>query len=432
MAGGCWIYMNLPHHDWHMIRRRAGLVAALGLSSVMIGLAAWFLKWLVGIMSDLIHRSFGQGLEGKAALVLTAVATIVVVGWIVRHVVRLPLEHATEQLQERMKSGDGAMPLRLTVASVFTTALTLGGGGSAGAEGPIAFTGAAIGSNVARFFRLSPQTMLIFMACGAGAGIAAIFKSPVGGIFFTIEVLRMQLGVVPVLMLGAMCLVSALTDLALTGFTPDLTVPAGLAFHWDMVLPAVVLGLVCGLYSAYYIRTSAYTRRRLEALRRPAVRNIVSGLTLGLLLAAFPALYGEGYGVLGQVAAGDLGAVGAHSAAGWLHGPWLPAAGFAGILLGKGFACSATNNGGGVAGTFTPTLFAGGMLGALFAFAWPGSVPDDIAIVCGMAGAMGGIIRAPLMTIFLVVEMTNCTALLMPVSIVAALSMSVSTLLCRV
>lgn len=423
--------MNLPDYDWYMIRTRAGLVAALGLASVVIGLAAWFLKWLVGLMSDLIHRSFGTGIGGNAVLVLTAVATIVVVGWIMRHVVRMPLEHATGQLQERMKSGNGAMPLRLTVASVFTTALTLGGGGSAGAEGPIAFTGAAIGSNVARFFRLSPQTMLIFMACGAGAGIAAIFKSPVGGIFFTIEVLRMHLGVVPVLMLGAMCLISALTALALTGFTPDLTVTAGVAFHWDMVLPAVALGLVCGLYSAYYIRTSTFTRRRLEALRRPVVRNIVSGLSLGLLLAAFPALYGEGYGVLGQVAAGDLGVVSAHSAAGWLHGPWLPAAGLAGILLCKGFACSATNSGGGVAGTFTPTLFAGGMLGALFAFAWPGSVPADIAIVCGMAGAMGGIIRAPLMTIFLVVEMTDSTALLMPVSIAVALSMFVSTLLCR-
>ena len=423
--------MNLTQQYWSLIRSKAGLVAVLSLASVVIGFAAWFLKWLIASAHDLIHRTFVHGWIGNIVLIITAVATILLVGLYVRKVVRMPLEHATEQLQARLKEGRGVMPLRLTISSLFATALTLGGGGSAGAEGPIAFTGGAIGSNIARLFRLPPQTMLISMACGSGAGIAAIFKSPIGGMFFTIEVLRMQLGVKAVIMLGVMCLISSLTTLALSGFTPDLAVRAGLSFEWDMVVPAIVLGIACGIYSAYYVYTGSITDRRLERIRRPVVRNIASGLTLGVLLAAFPALYGEGYGILNDLAAGNPDVAGENSVLWWMHSRWMPAFAMGGILLAKGIACMATNSGGGVAGTFTPTLFAGAVLGALFAFLWPGSMSPDIAMVCGMAGAMGGIIRAPLMSVFLVVEMTRCNSLLMPVCIVVALSFTVSSLFLR-
>ena len=392
--------MNLTQQYWSLIRSKAGLVAVLSLASVVIGFAAWFLKWLIASAHDLIHRTFVHGWIGNIVLIITAVATILLVGLYVRKVVRMPLEHATEQLQARLKEGRGVMPLRLTISSLFATALTLGGGGSAGAEGPIAFTGGAIGSNIARLFRLPPQTMLIFMACGSGAGGTAICESPIGGMFFTIEVLRMQLGVKAVIMLGVMCLISSLTTLALSGFTPDLAVRAGLSFEWDMVVPAFV-------------------------------RTIAFGLTLGVLLAAFPALYGEGYGILNDLAAGNPDVAGENSVLWWMHSRWMPAFAMGGILLAKGIACMATNSGGGVAGTFTPTLFAGAVLGALFAFLWPGSMSPDIAMVCGMAGAMGGIIRAPLMSVFLVVEMTRCNSLLMPVCIVVALSFTVSSLFLR-
>lgn len=423
--------MNLSQQYWSLIRLRAGLVAVLGLASVVIGFAAWFLKWLISEAHDLIHRSFVHGWLGNMVLIATAVLTILIVGWYVRKIVKMPLEHATEQLQERLKEGKGYMPLRLTISSLFATALTLGGGGSAGAEGPIAFTGGAIGSNIARLFRLPSQTMLVFMACGAGAGIAAIFKSPIGGMFFTIEVLRMQLGIKAVIMLGMMCLVSSLTTLALSGFTPDLAVKAGLVFEWNMVIPAIILGVLCGIYSAYYIGTGSVTLRKIGQIKSPVMKNIISGLTLGILLAAFPALYGEGYGVLADLAAGKLAAVSENSVLWWMHSRWLPAVAMLGILLAKGIACTATNSGGGVAGSFTPTLFAGAVLGSLFAFLWPEGLTPDIAIVCGMAGAMGGIIRAPLMSVFLVLEMTSCNSLLMPVCIVVALSFTVSSLLCR-
>lgn len=423
--------MNLLERYWNLSRKTTAVAAALGVASVVIGCAAWLLKWLIALALDVMHRSIASGWIANVVLIAVAVLTILFVGWFVRRIVKMPLEHATEQLQQRLVDKKGFMPLRLTVSSIFATALTLGGGGSAGAEGPIAYTGAAIGSNIARFFKLSPQAMLVFMACGGGAGIAAIFKSPIGGMFFTIEVLRMQLGVKAVIMLGFMCLISSLTALALTDFTPDLAVSVGLTFEWSMIAPAIVLGLVCGLYAVYYSRTSAYTRARIENIRRPVVRNAVSGLILGLLLAAFPALYGEGYGVLGELAAGKLGAATDNSIVGWIHGPWLPAIGLGCLLLVKSIVCTVSNSGGGVAGTFTPTLFAGAILGTLFTYLWPGSLPPDIAIVCGMAGAMSGIIRAPLMSVFLVIEMTRCNSLLMPVCVVVILSFIVSSLLQR-
>ena len=118
--------MNLTQQYWSLIRSKAGLVAVLSLASVVIGFAAWFLKWLIASAHDLIHRTFVHGWIGNIVLIITAVATILLVGLYVRKVVRMPLEHATEQLQARLKEGRGVMPLRLTISSLFATALTLG------------------------------------------------------------------------------------------------------------------------------------------------------------------------------------------------------------------------------------------------------------------------------------------------------------------
>ena len=147
------------------------------------------------------------------------------------------------------------------------------------------------------------------MACGSCSGIAAIFKAPVGGMFFTIEVLNMAMGVVPMLLLAIMCFTSALTAYLLSGCTHDLAI-AGPGTSFDMhSFPAIILlGLVCGAYSAYYRMSGSYTCRMVESIKQPVVRNLVSGTLLGVLLFMFPALYGEGYGVLTSIAGGDMAA----------------------------------------------------------------------------------------------------------------------------
>ncbi|MDE6854607.1 MAG: chloride channel protein [Muribaculaceae bacterium] len=408
------------------IQRHVWLSVALSVASMVIGVAAWVLKWLIAQISSLCMSGL-KAVGYDWMIIVLPVVGIMLTGLIVRRVVRWPLEHATERIKARVVKGDGNMPLRLTVASIVTNAITLGSGGSAGAEGPIADTGAAIGSNIARVFKLDRRGMLVLMACGAGAGIAAIFKSPVGGIFFTLEVLRMQLGIVPVLMLAAMCLISSQTASALSDFGPDLVlgaVPA--SFSWHMMLPMIGLGIFCGVYSCYYKASGDAVARRLHGIKAPVVRNIASGLFLGIILYLFPALYGEGYEVLVGVADGHMQHLWLGSVLSDMSGPWLPLCALGGILLLKGVAASDTNSGGGVAGEFAPTLFAGGMAGACFSMlVGPELLPMETAVICGMAGGMSGVIQAPIMAVFLTVEMSRTPDLILPVCLVAVVSVAV-------
>lgn len=409
---------------------RFKLAATAVCSAVCIGVAAWLLKFMIRTISQLVTSRFDIG-GGNWWLILVPIVGITLTGWLVRNVVRMPLEHSTGMMKKDIAERNGNLPRRLTVASLLTSAITLGFGGSAGSEGPIAYTGAAIGSNVARAFRLDRRALLIFLACGAGAGIAAIFKAPIGGMFFTLEVLRMELGVVSVLTLAAMCLISALTAYVLSGCTLELAICQPLWFDKTMLLPLLVLAVCSGIYSAYYLRVGHGTRAYIATIAHPLSRNIVSGLILGLTLFLFPALYGEGYGVLTRVANSELRSVTDGSIAVFFSGHSVLVLTLAGILIAKSVATYATNSGGGVAGDFAPTLFAGGMAGALAAMLMHSlpaldTMPPAVAVVCGMAAVMTGVIRAPLMTIFLVVEMTASFQLLLPVAIASAISLAVS------
>lgn len=409
-------------------------VAATAVSAaVAIGVAAWLLKWLIKNISQLVTANFDIG-GGNWWLIFVPVAGIMATAWIVRNVVRMPLEHSTRMLKTDLATKNGRMPARLTVASLFTSALTLGFGGSAGSEGPIAYTGAAIGSNLAQAFRMNRHMILVFLACGAGAGIAAIFKAPVGGMFFTLEVLRMELGLTSVLILATMCLISALTAYVLSGCTLELAISPPLWFDASMLAPLVLLAVGSGVYSAYYLWVGHKVRSGLRAIATPVARNLISGLILGLMLFLFPALYGEGYGVLSLVANGNLNTVTAGSIVQLFSSHQLLLLTLAGILITKTAATYSTNSGGGVAGDFAPAMFAGGIAGIFIAMLFQsqplfGTMPPAVAVVCGMAAVMSGVIRAPLMTIFIVVEMTASLQLLLPVAAVSVLSLAVSRLL---
>ncbi|MDE6428260.1 MAG: chloride channel protein, partial [Muribaculaceae bacterium] len=176
----------------------------VAVAGVAIGVAAWFLKWLVGVITsavmgdmDITKTNFWLIIAGFFGIVLTVI--------MVKYIIRQPLEHSTEKIKQIIgPQGDGVISPTIMYAPILASSLTLGFGGSAGSEGPIAYTGAAIGSNMGRWFGLSRDQLVMCTACGAGAGIAAIFKSPVGGMFFTLEVLRMQIGLMPLLMFAAM------------------------------------------------------------------------------------------------------------------------------------------------------------------------------------------------------------------------------------
>ncbi len=404
----------------------------VAVAGVAIGVAAWLLKWLVGVITsavtadmDVSKINFWLILSGFFGIVLTVV--------MVKYIIRQPLEHSTDRIKQVIgPQGDGVISPTNIYAPIVASSITLGFGGSAGSEGPIAYTGAAIGSNMGRWFGLSRDQLVMCTACGAGAGIAAIFKSPVGGMFFTLEVLRMQIGLMPLLMLAAMCIISSMTAYLLSGQTPDMTLWTHPQMPLDKLGYILLLGLFCGLYGAYYFKTGAWTQKQFTRLKNKNIwlSAVTSGLLLGLLLFLFPALYGEGYGILGKMANGNphdviSGSIMTLFAA---HKYLLPLT-LIGVMLVKSIAAYTSNSGGGVAGDFAPTLFAGGIAGVLFAELT--SMPMPLAVVCGMGSVMAAATRAPLMAIFITVEMTTQQQLLLPVSISAGLAYWLSSLLLK-
>lgn len=409
--------------------RRVYLAAVI--VGVLTGCCAWVLKGMVMLVSELCTRHF-DAVGGNLFLLAVPVAGIVLTGTLVRYLFRTPLEQATERMKGLITAHNPYIKPVIMIAPMIASSITLGFGGSAGSEGPIAYTGGALGSNIGRWLGIKGDDLMVLMACGAGAGIAAIFKSPVGGMFFTVEVLAMPLRTRSVVVLAIMCIVSGLTAYSLSGFTPNMYA-AGLGHtSGKVVLTAVALGAVCGLYSVYYNTTGLATRRMLHRIGSPWVRNIVSGVILAGALYCFPALYGEGYTLMSTVVCGNSRAVlsGIPFGSGCTLGLAL-----GGILLLKGIACYATNSGGGVAGDFAPTLFAGCMTGCLAALAGQAlgltGVETGTCAFLGMAGVMAGTTGAPLMAIFLVVEMTQCPGLLLPVAVTASVSYGISRMFAR-
>lgn len=397
-------------------------------AGVAAGTGAWLLKSMIGCVSRFVGSLTLHTAAHWALLVIPAVG-ILLTGIYVRYILRDNIEHGVSRLVTDLRRHAYRLRAHLMYAPMIASTLTLGFGGSAGAEGPIAYTGAAIGSNLARLGRFSPDMMRVLLACGAGAGIAGIFKSPIGGFLFTLEVLRVQLDSRSVMAVLLAALMAGMTSFALSGFTPDLLFEGTHRFVPQHVLWYCALGLFCGLYSIYYSTVMSRMQRVYDSIANPWMCNLTGGIILGVALFLFPVLYGEGYGNIAHILGGDHGRVElASPLTPLLHGPWGIIIAAAIVLLLKSFAASASNSSGGVAGDFAPTLFAGCMAGLLF---WQFSdmmgagLSAPAFIFAGMGGVMAGAVRAPLMALFLTVEMTGCYSLFLPVMIVCGISFGV-------
>lgn len=420
--------------DWHIGSLPTPI--SLGILAVVVGFAAGFLafvlktliKFMTGYLIDLYH----EGNVNFGLLFIPIIGILLTVAF-QKWVIRRNLEHGSEKVEQAAKNKQYRLPFSDTYGPMIASSLTLGFGGSAGAEGPIATAGAAIASNLGKRLNVPVNVMKILVACGAGAGIAGIFKAPIGGVMFSLEVMGMSLSTVPVIALVIACVIGAMTCYGFTGFTLD--VPLTHAQHFDPAMSGwvVLLGIFCGLYSLYYSAVGSYMRNLYERIPSIWLRGLASGSVLALLVFLFPSLYGEGYGVMAQVIDGDLGALTRYSL---LAAEQHPSAVMAllicgGIALVKSFACTSSNSGGGVAGDFAPTLFAGCVSGFFFASVLNSlfglSIPAENFALIGMAGAMSGIIRAPLMSIFIVVETTGYYGMMFPVVIAAVISFATVT-----
>lgn len=412
----------------------ASMFAMATIVGLITGLCAALLKFLIASVSRLLTAGY-HAAEANWQFLIIPIAGILLTGIYVRYILKVDVANGTSKLIADVRKKFYRLNPRITYGSMVGSTLTLGFGGSAGSEGPIAYIGAGIGSTLGRLARFSPRLMKIMMGCGAGAGIAGIFKSPIGGSLYTLEVLKMELSTTSVMAVLTAAVVSALTAYSCSGFTLDLAFEGIHSFDSSLTLWYMLLGLMSGIYALYYSTVMARMQRVYDRISNPWLRNLSGGVILAAAVFMFPVLYGEGYSAMAKVLAGDSAVISGGSAFGFEATGSTLLLMLAGILLLKSFAASAANSSGGVAGDFAPTLFAGCMAGFLFAaffnFTGHTSLPvGDFAFVA-MAGVMAGIVRAPFMALFLVVEMTGCYTLFLPAFIVTAISFGVVRLASR-
>lgn len=287
------------------LSEKAFVFLLASLVGLLAGTGAFVLKRLVGGVSHLLTSHFHSDSANWALLVIPVVG-IVLTGIFCRYIMRARLAHGVKQLMTGLANKVYTLRSYLTFAPIVASTLTLGFGGSAGSEGPIAYTGAAIGSNVARIFRLSPRLMMLMVGCGAGAGIAGIFKSPLGGALFTLEVLRMPMSTLSVMVLMVTVVIASMTAYLLSGCSLDIPFDQSVAFDPGLLPYVVLLGLFCGFYSLYYSYVMKKIGLLLEHFHNPWVRNVTGGALLAGLVFLFPSLYGEGYGVVGEMINGNF------------------------------------------------------------------------------------------------------------------------------
>ncbi|NLN31280.1 MAG: chloride channel protein, partial [Bacteroidales bacterium] len=305
--------------------------------------------------------------------------------------------------------------------------ITIGFGGSVGAEAPVVLTGSSIGSAVGNFFRLSYRSITLLIGCGAAGAIAGIFNAPIAGIVFTIEILMLDLTMSSIVPLLISSVTAATTTYFLMGDEVLFSFSVREAFIITNIPWYLLFGVVSGLLSVYFSKTTLYIESRFERISNAYVRLAVGGGILGLLIFLFPPFYGEGYGTIMQLLKGDTAAVFGNTLVGGFQDNFLVIGLFMlCLVLFKVFASSATNGGGGVGGIFAPTLFIGGINGYLFSEIlnriFNVDLPDKRFVLVGMAGMMAGVMHAPLTAIFLIAEITGGYDLLIPLIITSTVA----------
>ena len=314
---------------------------------------------------------------------------------------------------------------------MIASSVTIGFGGSVGAEAPIVYTGAAIGSNVARYMGLSYKNMTILLGCGAAGAVAGIFKAPLAGVLFTLEILLFNISMSSILPLLLSTISATVISYVFLGDKPpfECTITP---FAMNNIPFYLILGLFCAMCSVYFTRMTLWLEDKIKSIKRPIARWAISASCLGLLIFLFPPLFGEGYGYLHELLnGGTIDLEGQTVLAFFLRRAWLVPLFFLMVLLLKVFSMSFTNAGGGVGGTFGPTLFIGAIAGFVVSrtinlIAVPGFVPEQNFVLVGMAGLMAGVMQAPMTAIFLIADMTGGYDLLIPLIITSTISYAVT------
>lgn len=427
-------YMKLLRWREDHIPEKSFVVILAIIIGVASGLAAVLLKFLIGTISGLVN-SVTEASQANYYYLVFPIIGIFLTGIYVRYVVRDNISHGVTRVLYAIAQKKSRLKFYNMYASLASSSVTIGCGGSVGAEGPIVFTGAAIGSNLGQAFRLSPHMLMMLVGCGAAAGISGIFKAPIAGVLFTVEVLMLDLTAGSVMPLIMASVAGATVAYVFTGYNVEFFFTQSEMFYTSRIPYVVLLGVFCGLVSVYFTKMIEVMERMFGRISRPRYRFFLGSILLSVLIFVFPPLFGEGYESINYLLNGHVEQIFNNS----LFYGMRNSVGATLLLVGalcfmKVFATSATNGGGGVGGTFAPSLYVGCMAGFLFAYAVNslGIVDPTMPLstknfaLVGMAGVMAGVMHAPLMAIFLTAEMTGGYSLFLPLLIVAAISYGTS------
>lgn len=392
---------------------------------ILTALAALILKFLIHQIEFFLTDNFD--VTGANWLyLLYPVVGIFLTGLFVRNIVKDDISHGVTKILYAISRRQGRIKRHNVWSSVIASAITIGFGGSVGAEAPIVLTGSAIGSNLGKTFKMEHKTLMLLIGCGAAGAVAGIFKAPIAGLVFTLEVLMIDLTMASLLPLLVSCVTAATVSYITTGTEAMFRFHLDNPFVMERIPYAILMGIACGLVSLYFTRAMDSVEDVFRKYSNPYTKLAIGGIMLSILIFLFPPLYGEGYNTIELLLNGntlsDWNEVMDNSmfyGFGNLLLVYLIL-----ILLFKVFASSATNGGGGCGGIFAPSLFLGCLTGFIFArfcnmFDLGPYIPEKNFALLGMAGVMSGVMHAPLTGIFLIAELTGGYDLFLALMIVS-------------
>lgn len=399
---------------------------------ILAAVAAYLLHWIIHLIQQLLTKGFATD-AANVLFLLFPVVGIWLTSLFIKHVVRDNISHGITRVLYAISTNRSRLRRHNCWTSVVASAITIGFGGSVGAEAPIVLTGSAIGSNLGQLFKLDKRQLMLLVGCGAAAAVAGIYKAPIAGMVFTLEVLMIDMTMSSIVPILIATITANVTSYLLVGDKSMFSFTLDSAWSVERIPATVMLGVFGGFVSLYFMRGMNWCEGQFARMRRHPYRKlIVGGLVLSTLIFFFPSLYGEGWDSLvillngktesdwEQVLNGSL--FYGHSR---LLVPYV-----AMVLLTKIVATSSTNGAGGCGGTFAPSLFVGGFAGFLFARLWNMEqigvyIPEKNFTLLGMAAVMAGVMHAPLTGIFLIAEITGGYQLFVPLLIVSVVSVMV-------
>ncbi len=412
-----WREKHIPHNQFMLL-----LSFVIGLLS---SLAAYLLKLLIHFIQHNLVDKIDPSSVSYWSLIFPFIG-ISLSYLFIKYIVKDDISHGVTKILFAISQRKSIIKLHNIWTSFVGSAITIGFGGSVGAESPIVLTGSAIGSNLGNFFRLDQKTLMLLVGCGSAGAIAGIFKAPIAGLVFTLEVLMLDMTMTSIVPIIISSVTANSVSYLLSGSSFLFHFNQNSLFTVDRIPQIVFLGIVCGFVSLYFTRSTIQLEAYFKKINNNLLKLLIGGVSLGILIFILPPLYGEGYNTIDAILNGNISLILENSFFYLgLGNKWVLLVFLVLIILFKSLALVSTTSPGGVGGMFAPSLFIGSITGFIVATIFESfgvDAPSSNFAFAGMAGVLAGVMHAPLTGIFLIAELTGGYSLFMTLMIVSVIS----------